>query len=128
MQGRQALRCAGYGVRVDEALGALDLSFELYLALFKAGGEFQPVEQGGDGVEVLGAVHLGDHDRIQPVAGLFDDLDQVSIEVRRVEGVGAIELSPAPPVELLYGTNDVSSSRRLSVRGDCVFEVEEYRV
>jgi hypothetical protein len=125
VQGRQALRSAGYRVRVDEALGTLDLTFYPYLAGFEAGRELELFEQGRDDVEVLGAVHFRDHDRVEPFARLFYYLDQVAVEMRRVERVGAVECRPAAPVELLYGPGDLCPGARLLVRGDCVLQVEK---
>jgi|SRR5215212_4053569 len=115
-------------------LGALYLDFEPYLAGVEAGRELEPVEQGRDGVEILEAVDLGDDHGVERVAGRLDDLDQVAIEGRGVEGVGAVErrpappASPAPPVELLYSPGDRLASASLLVRGDGVIEVKEYRV
>ncbi len=95
------------------------------LAWFEAGRKLQLREQGGDDVQVLGTVHLRDHDGVESRAGLFDHLDQVPVEVRGVERVGAVERRPPAPVEFLQGLDDVLAGRRLVVGSDGVFEVEE---
>ena len=58
-------------VYVGQPFGALYLGFDLYLALFQIHRQLELGEQGGDDVEVFGAVHLGDHDGVQGVTGLL---------------------------------------------------------
>ena len=97
----------------------------LDLAQVQVRRQLQLGQEDGDGVEVFGAVHFGDHDGVEGIAGRFDHLDQVPVEVRRVEGVGPEERRATAPVELLQGADDVPAGAGLVVGGDGVFEVEE---
>jgi hypothetical protein len=90
---------------------------------FQAGRQLQLRQQGGGDVEVFGTIYLRDHDGVKSCAGFFYHLDQVAVEVRGVEGVGAVECGSSAPVEFLESLDDVFASRRLVVRGDGVFEV-----
>src|SRR5215203_20452 len=128
VEGFEAARGAGYRVYVGQPFGALYLGFELYLAPIEIHRQLQLGEQGGGDVEVLGAVHLRDHYSVQRVTGLFYHLDQVPVEVRRVQGVGPVESQATLPVELLQSRDNVSAGSSLAVRGDCVFEIEEHGV
>jgi hypothetical protein len=71
VKGSEAIRGAGYGVYVGQPFGTLYLGFDLYPALFQIHRQLQLGEQGGDDVEVLGAVHFRDDDGVQSAAGLF---------------------------------------------------------
>src|SRR5215204_2175617 len=128
VEGFEAGGGAGYRVYITKPFCALYLGFELYLANFQIHRRLHPREQDGDGVEILGAVNLRDYDGVKRGTGLFHDLDQVSVEVRRVQGVCPEERRTAAPVELLEGAGDVPAGRGLAVGGDGVLEVEEHGV
>src|SRR5918998_705128 len=125
VQGAEAVRRAGDGVDVRQALCGLYLGFERYLAGRKLPVELYPVEQDGDGVEVLGAVDLGDQDGVKPLARRLGDLDHVPVEPARVEGVDPEQLGPAAPVQLVQGSHHVVPGARLLLRGHGILEVEK---
>ena len=60
-------------------------------------------------MEIFGTIHLRDHDGVEGCAGFFDHLDKVAVEVGGVEGVGAVELGTAAPVEFFEGADDVGA-------------------
>jgi len=57
--------------------------------LFAADGGLALRHQHVDGVDVGGRADLRDHDQVQPLAALLDDLDQVTVHVVRVQPVDA---------------------------------------
>jgi hypothetical protein len=79
-------------------------------------------------VEVSGTLHFGDQDQVKPVPRFFDDLDDVPIEVRGVQGVDAVEGRTVMPVELFERPDDVHAGAGFRARGDRIFEVEKEKV
>ncbi|MDP9439053.1 MAG: hypothetical protein M3P49_09945 [Actinomycetota bacterium] len=128
MEGLQASGRPRYGAYVHKAFGRLYLGLQPDLAGLEAGGELDAPEEGVQSDEVLWALDLGDQDQVESLPRLLDDLDDVPVEVRGVEGVHAVERRAGPPVELVDGTDHVPAGVRLFVRGHGVFKVEEYRV
>ncbi len=89
----------GDAFAVDQTFGGFDLDFEADLVV-DAGGELNLIQECRDHVNVLGTVHLRDDDEREPVAGRFDDVDQIAIAIGSVEGVDPVGARFAVPVLL----------------------------
>ena len=86
------------------------------------------VDQHVDGVDVGGRADLGDHDQVEPVAGLLQHVDHVAVHVLGVEAVDAHREGLGAPVDLVDRLDDVLARLLLLVRGHRVLEVEEDHV
>ncbi|OIQ63688.1 hypothetical protein GALL_547710 [mine drainage metagenome] len=87
-------------------------------------GPFHCRHQRIDGVNVRRAAYLGDHDLIQPVAGLFQQIHHVAIPVGRVEAIDPHAQILLAPIDLMRRGNDVRARRRLVVRRDGVLQIK----
>ena len=76
-------------------------------------------------LDVAGRAHLRHHHRVQPVAGLLDDRDQVLVVVRRVRAVDAHHHGLGAEVGRAQRLDHPVARRVLLVRRDRVLEVEE---
>ena len=81
-----------------------------------------------DGVDVGRGADLGDHDQVEPVAGLLQHVDHVAVHVLGVEAVDADREGLGPPVDLVDRLDDVLARGLLLVRSHRVLEVEEDHV
>ena len=81
-----------------------------------------------DGVDVGRRADLGDHDHVEPVAGLLQHVDHVAVHVLGVEAVDAHRQGLGPPVDLVDRLDDVLAGALLLVGGHRVLEVEEHDV
>ena len=86
------------------------------------------VEQRRDEVHVARARDLRDHDLVELVAGLLDDVDDVAVAPVGVEAVDAQRHRAAGPVLLAQRVDDVQARLRLVVGRDRVLEVEHHDV
>src|SRR4051794_478184 len=85
-------------------------------------------DQHVDGVDVRRGADLRDHDQVEPVARLLEDVDQVAVHVGRVEAVDADGEGLRPPVDLVDALDDVPARLLLLVRRHRVLEIEEDHV
>ena len=81
-------------------------------------------DQRVDGVEVGGGADLGDHEEVDALAGLLEDVDDVAVPERGVEAVDADGEGLGAPVDLVDRLDDVGAGGRLVGGRDAVLEVE----
>ena len=82
-------------------------------------------EQHVDGVDVLRRAGLGDHDQIELVARLLDDVDHVAVHVMGVEAVDPHRQRASAPVEVVQRLDHVLARLLLVGGRDGILEVEE---
>ena len=85
-------------------------------------------EQAVDVVDVLGALDLGDHDDVEPVADLADERGEIVEHPRRVEAVDPGPQLGVAEVDLLADLHQPGASGLLRVRGDGVLEIAQQDV
>jgi hypothetical protein len=87
-------------------------------------GTFDGGHEGIDGIDVTGAAHFGDHDLVEPVARLFQQVHHVAIPIGRVEPVDPHRERLFPPVHIVDRLDHIGAGRVL-VRGrHRIFEIE----
>jgi hypothetical protein len=77
-----------------------------------------------DGVDVGGVPDLRDHDDIEPVAGLFQQVDHVAVPIGRVEPVDPHAQRLVAPIDGADRLDDTRARRGLVIGGHGVLEVE----
>ena len=127
MQRFVALRRAGDGVDVHQATRGLDDQLEAD-ALLAALGGLDLGAQHVEGVDILGHVDLGQHDQVEPLAGVLHQVDHVAVHVVGIGGVDAHRDRLAAPVQIVDGVDHQLAGALLVVRGDRVFQVEEHDI
>ena len=85
-------------------------------------------EQQVEGDDLGRGLHLRQHDLVEALAGVADDLDHVERGPLRVPGVDADAEDLVAPVLVLDGVDDLGASRLLLQRRHGVLEVEEHHV
>ena len=85
-------------------------------------------DQHVDGVDVGGGADLGDHDQVEPLAGLLDHVDHVAVHVVGVEAVDPHGQGLVAPVDLVERLDDVLARLHLLVGRHRVLEIEEHHV
>ena len=76
-------------------------------------------------IDICRRPDLGDHDQIEALTGLFDDVNHVAIHVMGVQSVDSNRHGLAAPIDLIQGLDDVLARLFFLIRGDRIFEVEE---
>ena len=77
-----------------------------------------------DGIEIFCAAHLGDHDLVEPVARLFEQVHHVAIPVGGIKAVDPHRQGLLAPVDVADGLNDVVAGAVLVGGRNAVLEVE----
>ena len=91
---------------VGHAERGLDDQLEADPLLARLGG-LDLGHQHVDRVDVGGGADLGDHDQVEPVAGLLQHVDHVAIHVLGVEAVDPDREGLGAPVDLVDRLDDV---------------------
>ena len=81
-------------------------------------------DEGVDGVDVSGTADLGDHDLVEPVGGLFHQVDHVFVPIGGIEAVDTHGEVFAVPINLMRGFDDVGAGSVLVCRCYAVFEIK----
>ena len=106
-----------------DARGAFDDDLEID-ALGSPLGAFDRRHQGIDSIDVAGAPGLGDHDLVQPITGLFQQVHHVAIPEGRVQSVDTDRQRLVAPVDVANGLDDVLARPVLVVGRHRVFQVQ----
>ena len=92
--------------------------------LFAALGGFNRRDQRIDRINVSGVADLGNHDLVQTVARLFQQIDDVAIPEGRVQTVDPDRQRLVAPINVTDCLNDVLARLRLVVGGDRIFKIQ----
>jgi len=127
MQAFIALRRFGDFVDIGHAERRFDDVFEtdFLLALH---GILDLGHQHIDGIDVGGGPNLRDHDHVQTLATLLQDVDDVAVHVMRIQAVDAHRHGLIAPVDVVQGFDDVLAGLLLLVRRNGVFAIQEDHV
>ena len=121
--GDQPGRGRGDFLDMGDAGGGFDnhLEFKGFLAVLRL---FHGGDEGVNGIDIGGAAHLGDHDLVEPLAGLFQKVDHVTVPPAGVEPVDAHREGLVAPVDLVDGLDGVGAGGVLVGGGDGILEVD----
>ena len=111
-----------------QAGGVLDLGLDAYAAGLELVRQLDLGQQLVGHLDVAGRADLRQHHRVELLAGLLDDVDQVAVVVRRVGAVDAHDHGRGAEVVLAQGSDDEPARVGLLGLGDRVLEVEEHLV
>ena len=127
MQGFVSGRRCGDFVHILHAERGLDDHFKADFC-FEAFGRFDLRHQHVDGVNIRRRARFRDHDQIQLVAGLFDDIDDVAIAIVRIQAVDPHRYGLRRPIQVVQRFDDVLARLFLVVGCNRIFEVKKYHV
>ncbi len=79
-------------------------------------------------MDIFRALHLRHDDEIEVVPRRLHDLDQITIEKRRIERVDAEHPQAGAEIEMQEGRDDIGPTRLLLARRNGVFEIDADRI
>ncbi len=85
-------------------------------------------EQHVDRVDVGGVSRLRDHDQVEPLARLLDDVDHVAVHERRIEAVDAYRQRAIAPVEVIDRGDNIGARPLLLADRDRIFQIEQHDI
>ena len=119
----QARAAGGDFLDMGDAGGGFDDDLKAD-ALLPALGGLDGGDQRIDGIDIVGIADLGDHDLVQPLAGLFQQVHHVAIPIGRVEAVDPHRQRLVAPVDVADRLNDVLARLRLVIGRHRILEVQ----
>ena len=120
--GLQAGRGGCDGVDVCDACGGFDNDLKRdFLGAAHRG--FDRGDQGVDGIDVLGAAYFGDHDHVQTLGCLFQQVHHVAVPIRGVERVDPDRHGFGAPIDCIDRLDDVGAGRGLVGGCDAILKV-----
>ena len=123
MQRLQPLRCASYGLDVVEAKDTLDDDFKLDL-LLAPDSHLGLRDQHVDRIDISRNAHLWDHEKVQPLARLLHDVDDIAIAPRRIQPIDPDGNRLGPEIDGLEAFDDVGARLRLVRWRDTVLKIK----
>ena len=121
--GLEAGAGGGDFLHMSDAGSGFDDDLELH-GLGAALGAFHGGGERVHGIDVGSVADLGNHDPVDPLGRLFEDIDHVAVPVWRVEPVYSHRQRLATPVDVADGLDDVGACDRLVVGRNRILEIE----
>ena len=96
--------------------------------LLGAGRRFDLADQGIDGIDVGRRADLGNHDQVELIGGLFQDVDDVAVHVMGIEAVDPYGNGFRTVIEGIERLDNVLAGLFLVIGRHRVFQVEENHI
>ena len=108
-------------------MGDARSAFDDHLEADRFGAALRGLNRGDqrvNGIDIGRTANLGDHDLVQPVARLFQQVHHVAIPIGRVQAIDPNRQILAAPVHVTDRLNDIGARLWLVIWGNAVFEVQ----